>query len=199
VGASIARWREILAAQRRTEVYEVRMTRSYHGVPLSFHVYTGWDSSENDFRTTAAFRMPLEHPPRVRFHLAVRQLEALRTSSRGAEPKWERTFRPAFGTALSLGDPAFDGRFRVYGDDAGGVQALLAEPSLRQAIAALPAVELLVLETGLELRDPEQVNLRAAQGGLPLPFPEGLLRQLESSVAFHEHVAALLYALRRAG
>jgi hypothetical protein len=144
-----------MAAWRFGQPFSTRYCRDVDGVRIFF---------EQDQGGTR-WIVPLAAPPRVVLHVAEAGFggaaEAIKSTVTTANRK---DWTPALPIAARLGDPELARRFQAWGEDPGGVDRVLADPVVREALLGCAAVDLRVVDH-VRFDDPTIANLTAAIGG----------------------------------
>jgi hypothetical protein len=82
---------------------------------------------------------------------------------------------------VASGDPTFDARIVVYGEDAAAVRRVLAAPGLRAAMLAVAELDLYVGRERVLFADPRHKNVRADGG-----------TRLDQTAPAHDRIADVL-------
>jgi hypothetical protein len=170
------------------------MVRTIEGKEL--HYRSSTQSAGNAIRVSVNWT--LDCSPRLGIHiLEARLVEGLRGAATDRFLGRERDTRVAYEHPILSGDKAFDQRFRCYGSSPLAA-TVLAQPQVREAVFALPYVDLRSEDAGIILEDPFQEGLTSAMGGMmgmaQVLTADGIRRQRN----FQEQVAAVLVVLEGA-
>ncbi len=170
------------------------MVRTVEGKAL--HYRSSTQSAGNSIRVSVDWT--LDCAPRVGIHvLEARLVEGLRGVAADRLLGRERVTRLAYEHPILSGDMAFDHRFRCFGSSPAAA-SVLALADVRQALLALPYVDVKSRDSGITLEDPFQEGLTSAMGGIMgmahVLTADGIRRQRE----FQDKVAAALLALEGA-
>jgi hypothetical protein len=168
------------------------MVRQVDGVSVHLETHTQ--------RTATAIQVSYvwhtETPGGLRVHVvdksvADRVARAIRDGAMGRE----RAFQPTWPTAHRTGDLELDQRFTVYAPSPADARAAA---QLREALLALPFVDVVADDTGVRLSDPFQQNLLERMGG-PMGMAKVATAQgIAIQTTLHQQVAALVVGLAKA-
>ena len=185
--AQAQRWRQAYLTSTKGLGYKVHLVRSYQGLEVHWEHSKTWQYRQTIWAQT--WFMPLPSPPRTLFHVSER------TNINGAPTSVTSTWQPAFPRVIMTGDPQLDSRFVTYGIDDHSVRAVLANPTLRQALLACAYVDLRVMPNSVRFSDPMEKNAVAVLGG-----PQAAMQvvadpgtKFERTQSMHDHVASVLY------
>ena len=73
---------------------------------------------------------------------------------------------PLFAQQIKIGDPLWDKKYKVYGEDPEAVRQLLLDSGLREMLETCITVDLRVLPQEVVFSDPTNKNVNSAMGGL---------------------------------
>ena len=173
----------------------VHLVRPLDGGTLHFEQRTGEGLASVAF--TCTWWVPLAGPPAVQLQIVERRFLGVSGLAAGLATTQERTLPAPLAHPVISGNEAFDARFRVTSDVAGGAPGLLSDPALQAELLALSQVDLSVGPERARFDDPMQDNLRAALGGVAemraaARHPERLFAR---QFAVHDQMADLLRRL----
>lgn len=193
IESSLRVWSAAFEQQRKKASYDVTVWRDAQGWMLTQRTFMGFSDPKSRVYTMAASWQMVARP-RVRVHIAEKSLGGMGQRIAGAITSTKRCFEPRYTVPIQTGDAGLDGRFQIWGEDPAAVASVLRYPGLREALLAMPEVDLAIGDEGVVLNDPEQKNLRAGMGGTfgAMAMGGNMGKLLTLSVDVHAKAAHLL-------
>ena len=197
--ASVQAWLKAYRLQRSTGRYAVSMARVINDQRIVHEAQmVPRDDDATVIDVSASWTLTTALPA-TRFHIAERSFGGTMTDCADAVAGRSREFRPRYSVAITTGDSELDRRFQIWGVDPAGVATALQDPQLKQALLAIPEVDLEVGEQGVYFSDPFQKNLLSKMGGAAgvVALGGNMGKTLELSVEIHDRIGNLMVLAHR--
>ncbi|HWL84242.1 MAG TPA: hypothetical protein VNO21_00385 [Polyangiaceae bacterium] len=184
-----------VAAARKRGFNGQLFVRNYHGLWIQTSQELSYDRRTRRQTSRCQWLANLAHPPTTLWQVADRRLgDAAGKSVREAVTRSPRAWHRRYPHSVVSGDPRFDERFMVFGEDPRSVQRVLATPGLKEALLECAAVDLTVTPKDIRFFDPEQGNGLAVIGGAAGGPTRGMtsFEQMELTIPVHERICAIV-------
>jgi hypothetical protein len=182
--ATASRWQQAWLAAMEGQSYNIHLVRSFHGLAVHWQHATRAAYGQISWSQTWWCKPP--SPLRTHFHISERS---------NLDPARAGNWQPAFARQCVTGDAHVDHRFVVFvPHEESAVRAVLANPTLRNALLQCSFVDMRVVADGVSFSDPLQTNAVQMLGG-PVAAAAVLSdpgRTLEMTLPLHDHIASVL-------
>lgn len=194
VDRQIQRWQQMYAASMRGQGYDVHFVRDFHGLEIHWEQFSG--QRDGAYVLSQSWWAPMPQMPRTVFHIAEAELaSSVSKLAKEMFTSMKTNWKPAFQRQIKTGDRELDARFVVYGEHDDAVRAVLADPSLKQALLACAYVDLRVVPDSVRFSDPQQKNTLAMMGGTygAMQYAGNPGKAFEVTLPVHDRIATILY------